>query len=102
MGDGVRILDFKGQYENVPVAQPPNRDLYERIVDAFPTALFEDPALTSETASIFEDVEKQVTWDHPVTGVDSIEELPYEPQWLNIKPSRFGTVEITSRDDRLL
>lgn len=91
--DDVRVLDFKGLYENVPVAQPPNRNLYERVVEAFPTALFEDPAITQETAPVFEDVKKQVTWDHPITGIDSIKELPYQPRWLNIKPSRFGTVE---------
>jgi hypothetical protein len=31
--------------------------------------------------------------DLPITGVESVRALPFEPRWLNVKPSRFGTVE---------
>jgi hypothetical protein len=34
-----------------------------------------------------------VSWDYPIQGVDSVRALPWEPDWLNIKPSRFGSVE---------
>nr|WP_328763421.1 hypothetical protein [Halomicroarcula salinisoli] len=88
----VRILDFKGQYENVPVAQPPHPELYEQIVDAFPEALLEDPAVTDRTRPLFANVSSRVAWDHPVTGTETLEALPFETQHVNIKPSRFGSV----------
>lgn len=34
-----------------------------------------------------------MSWDAPITGVDSIRALPLVPEWLNVKPSRMGTVE---------
>jgi hypothetical protein len=34
-----------------------------------------------------------VTWDYPIRGVETVEDLPWEPEWLNIKPSRFGSVQ---------
>jgi hypothetical protein len=88
----VRILDLKGHYEGTEVDQPPDPDLYERVLSAFPNAVVEDPALTAETEALFEDERHRVSWDAPITGVESVEMLPFEPQWLNVKPSRFGTV----------
>jgi hypothetical protein len=35
----------------------------------------------------------RIAWDAPITGPDSVRELPFEPEWLNVKPSRFGTLE---------
>lgn len=90
--DAVRTLDLKGQYHGTTVDQPADPALYERVIDGFPDALIEDPALTDETRHLFEGHEHRVTWDYPIRGVESIEELPWEPDWLNIKPSRFGTL----------
>lgn len=89
----VRILDFKGQYKGTMVDQPSDPDLYRRLITAFPSALIEDPVLTNETRPIFQGEENRVTWDAPITDVESVEELPFEPDWLNIKPSRFGSLE---------
>ena len=91
--DTVRILDLKGRYEGSPVDQPPDPELYERVVETFPEAIIEDPALTEETEAVLADEHERVSWDAPITGVESIEALPFAPQWLNIKPSRFGTAE---------
>ncbi len=91
--DRVRILDLKGQYQGTDVDQQPNPELYRRVRDGFPDALLEDPALTDRTAPVFEGHEARIAWDLPITGVDSIENLPFAPDWLNIKPSRFGTIE---------
>lgn len=90
--DAVRILDLKGQYEGTDVDQPGDPDLYEMIAEAFPEAILEDPHLTDETRPIIEGVSDRISWDYPITGVESIEALPWEPNWLNIKPSRFGSV----------
>ncbi|MFC7202505.1 hypothetical protein ACFQJC_03195 [Haloferax namakaokahaiae] len=91
--DCVRILDLKGRYEGTTVDQEPDADLYERVLSGFPDAVVEDPAFTDETRPLFDGEEGRVSWDAPITGVESVESLPFEPSWLNIKPSRFGTVE---------
>lgn len=90
--DAVRLLDLKGQYHGTSVDQDPDPDLYERVFTAFPDAVVEDPAITDETEELVEHNSRRLSWDAPITGVESIEALPFEPEWLNIKPSRFGTV----------
>jgi L-alanine-DL-glutamate epimerase-like enolase superfamily enzyme len=90
--DAVRTLDLKGQYHGTTVDQPADSDLYERIIEGFPAALIEDPALNDETRALFAGHEGRVTWDYPIRSVDTVEDLPWEPAWLNIKPSRFGSV----------
>lgn len=91
--DAVRTLDLKGQYEDTDVDQSGDRDLYSRLIEAFPDVVIEDPDLTSETRPLFEDHRNRVSWDYPIRGIDTVEALPWEPRWLNIKPSRFGSVE---------
>ena len=91
--DAVRILDFKGQYKGTMVDQPSDPTLYRRLIKQFPDVFIEDPVLTDETRPLFRGIEDRITWDAPITGVESIEQLPFEPDWLNIKPSRFGTLE---------
>lgn len=89
----VRILDLKGTYEGTDVDAPGDPELYERLLEAFPDVIFEDPDLTAETRPLFDDHEDRVSWDYPIRGVETVEQRPFEPQWLNIKPSRFGSVE---------
>ncbi len=90
--NAVRILDLKGQYQGTVVDQPADPELYQQVIDAFPDALIEDPALTEETRPLFDGHEHRVTWDYPVQSVSAVEQLPIDPEWLNIKPSRFGSV----------
>jgi len=90
--DSVRILDLKGLYEDTEVDQEPDPALYERVIDAFPEAVIEDPGLTDETRPLFDDERGRVSWDYPIHGIGDVEALPWEPGWLNIKPSRFGSV----------
>jgi hypothetical protein len=89
----IRIVDMKGLYDDERVATEPDPVFYRRVVDAFPSALVEDPNLTETTRPLFDGHEHRVTWDMPITGVESIESLPFEPEWLNMKPSRCGSVE---------
>jgi hypothetical protein len=92
---GVRILDLKGHYKGTEVDVPADRDLYERIIEGFPGAVIEDPALTEETRPLFEreDVRERVSWDEPIESLADVKALPWEPSWLNIKPSRFGSLQ---------
>ena len=92
-GYDVRVLDLKGLYEDERVANDPDPEFYRRVADAVPDALLEDPDLTDDTRPVFEGREQRVTWDVPITGVESIEALPFEPSVLNMKPSRCGSVE---------
>jgi len=89
----VCTLDLKGLYEGTDVDRPADPALYELVLAGFPEAVIEDPALTAETRPLFEGEEGRVSWDYPIRGVESVEQLSWEPRWLNIKPSRFGTVE---------
>ncbi|MBB6644982.1 hypothetical protein [Halobellus ruber] len=91
--DAVRILDLKGLYEGTQVDADPDPTLYENLLSAFPDAIIEDPGLTPETRPLFDGEERRVSWDYPITGSASVADLPFEPSWLNVKPSRFGTVE---------
>lgn len=88
----IRIVDLKGHYEDEDVRQEADPELYRKVVDKFPKALIEDPVLNDETRSIFEGEENRVTWDEPITSVGSIKSLPFEPEKINIKPSRFGSI----------
>jgi hypothetical protein len=91
--DCVDSIDFKGHYRGTVVDNPPDPVLYRRIVDAFPRAWLEDPALTTETREILEPHSQRVTWDAPIHSVADIEALPWPPLTVNVKPSRFGSVE---------
>jgi L-alanine-DL-glutamate epimerase-like enolase superfamily enzyme len=91
--DAVRIIDLKGQYTGTMVDQAADPVLYRRIIDAFPEALIEDPILTDETRSLFVGHEHHIAWDAPITDLASIRDLPFPPDWLNIKPSRCGRIE---------
>ncbi|WEL16489.1 Enolase superfamily enzyme related to L-alanine-DL-glutamate epimerase [Halorhabdus sp. SVX81] len=91
--DAVRILDLKGQYAHADVHQPPNVSLYERVFGAFPTAVVEDPAASEETQPLLAEHANRLSWDVPVTSVESLKSVSFEPRWVNIKPSRIGSVE---------
>jgi L-alanine-DL-glutamate epimerase-like enolase superfamily enzyme len=86
----VDSVDFKGFYHGTVVDQPPDPDLYGRVVAAFPDAWVEDPALTPETDPVLEPHRERITWDAPIHSVADIEALPFAPRMVNIKPSRLG------------
>ncbi|HEU4657123.1 MAG TPA: hypothetical protein VFR97_06340 [Capillimicrobium sp.] len=83
-------IDLKGQYKGTVVDQPPDPDLYRRVVERFPGAWIEDPALTPETEPILLPHRDRITWDAPIHGVEDVEALPFPPRMVNIKPSRSG------------
>ena len=100
--EAVRVVDLKGQYEGTEVDQSPDRGLYERVFETFPDAVVEDPALVEAadatdaadvTADLVREHADRISWDAPIHGLGDARGLPFQPRWLNIKPSRFGTLE---------
>jgi hypothetical protein len=89
----VDSIDLKGQYSGTVVDNPPDVELYRRVLEAFPDAWIEDPALTPETLPLLDPVSARVTWDAPIHSVEDIEALRWPPRTVNVKPSRFGSVE---------
>jgi len=89
----VDVLDLKGVYKGTPVDNPPDADLYKRVAEAFPDAWIEDPALTPETDAVLGPHRDRITWDAPIHSWADVEALPFRPKCLNVKPSRFGSLE---------
>ena len=86
----VDSLDLKGQYKGTPVDVDTDPELYRKLIEAFPKAWLEDPDVNDETKPILDEVADRVTWDAPIHSVADIEDRPWPPKMVNIKPSRFG------------
>ncbi len=88
----VETVDFKGIYRGA-FGSPPDAELYARIVEAFPEAWIEDPALTAPTEEVLAPHRERITWDAAIHEWSDVEALPFTPRCLNSKPSRFGSVK---------
>jgi hypothetical protein len=89
----VRVLDLKAYYHGTPVDVEPDPELYRAIVELFPDAVIEDAALNGACREALDGAEDRLSFDAPVHSLADLRALPVEPRWLNVKPSRFGTVE---------
>jgi len=83
-------VDLKGFYRGTPVDVDTDPKLYRMVAEAFPEAWIEDPDLNDETLPVLEPHKERITWDAPIHSVADIEERPFKPRIVNIKPSRFG------------
>jgi hypothetical protein len=88
--EAVESVDFKAYYSGSIVDQPADPVLYKRVVEAFPHAWIEDPALTAETDPVLIYHRERFSWDAPIHSIEDIQSLPYPPRMVNIKPSRLG------------
>ena len=86
----VDSVDFKGFYKGTVVDQPADPDLYGRVIAAFPDAWVEDPGITEDTRPVLAGHEDRITWDAPIHSIADIEDRPFPPRMVNVKPSRFG------------
>jgi hypothetical protein len=91
--DRVRVLDFKAYYTGTIVDQPPNPELYRAAAELFPAAVLEDPALTPETRAALDGATERLSFDAPIHSLEDIDAIPVRIRHVNIKPSRFGTLE---------
>jgi hypothetical protein len=91
--DRVRVVDFKAYYRGTSVDLAPDAALYRRVAAAFPEAVLEDAWLDGECGEALRGAHDRLSFDAPIHSWDDVESLPVEPRWLNIKPSRFGTLK---------
>jgi hypothetical protein len=88
----VDSVDLKGFYRGTVVDQDADPALYRRVVEAFPDAWIEDPWLTDETRPVLEPHRDRVTWDAPIHDLADLDDLPWAPKMVNVKPSRVGSL----------
>jgi hypothetical protein len=88
----IRCADLKGYYRDTPVDQPADARLYRDVVEVLDDAVIEDAAFTDETRPILLGAADRLSFDAPIHSVEDVQALELEPRWLNIKPSRFGSV----------
>jgi hypothetical protein len=88
----VRVLDFKAYYVGTPVDVVPDPELYRTAAELFSEAVLEDAALDGECGEVLRGEEGRLSFDAPIHSVADIRALPVAPGWMNIKPSRFGTL----------
>jgi hypothetical protein len=87
----VRVLDLKAYYRGTGVDLLPDPELYRNVSTCFPDAVIEDAWLEDGCREAL-DADDRLSFDAPIHSWSDVEKLPLEPRWLNIKPSRFGTL----------
>jgi hypothetical protein len=90
--DRVRVLDFKAYYRGTTVDLAPDADLYRAVAGAFPDVVLEDAWLEGECGEALAGADDRLSFDAPIHSWRDVSKLPVSPRWLNIKPSRFGTL----------
>ena len=90
--DRVRVLDLKAYYRGTAVDLAPDPDQYRLVVECFPGVGIEDAWLEDGCREALAGAEDRLSFDAPIHSWDDVGKLSVEPRWLNIKPSRFGTV----------
>ena len=90
----VDSIDFKGAYKGTLVDTRTDPAFYRKIAEAFPDAWLEDPDLeTEEARNALAPHQDRITWDAPIHDVADILAAPVMPRTVNLKPSRFGSVQ---------
>ncbi|HET6847439.1 MAG TPA: hypothetical protein VFH74_01170 [Gaiellales bacterium] len=89
----VRVLDFKAYYRGTPVDVDPDPERYRMLAERFPDAVIEDAALDPPCREALSGALDRLSFDAPIHSLADIDALEVSPRWMNIKPSRFGTLE---------
>jgi hypothetical protein len=90
--DRVRVVDLKAYYRGTSVDLAPDPELYRAVAEELPETIIEDPWLDDGLQEALAGAEQRLSFDAPVHSLADLNGLPLEPRWLNVKPSRFGTV----------
>jgi hypothetical protein len=90
--DRVRVVDLKAYYRGTQVDLAPDPVLYRAISDAFPDTVIEDAWVEDGCLEALRGAEDRLSFDAPIHSLADVDALPIDVRWLNVKPSRFGTV----------
>jgi hypothetical protein len=90
--DRVRVVDLKAYYRGTAVDLAPDPELYRAVAEELPDVVIEDAWLEDGCLEALAGAEDRLSFDAPVHSLSDLNGLSVAPQWLNIKPSRFGTV----------
>ena len=88
----VRVVDLKAYYRGTSVDLAPDPELYRAVVEELPDVIVEDAWLEDGLRDALAGAENRLSFDAPIHSLSDLDDLPLEPRWLNVKPSRFGTV----------
>jgi L-alanine-DL-glutamate epimerase-like enolase superfamily enzyme len=90
----VDAIDFKGAYRGTTVDVDTDPDLYRRVAEAFPDAWLEDPDLTDPAAdAALAPTATGSPGTRSSTPARRSTPLAFPPRTVNLKPSRFGSLE---------
>ncbi len=90
--DRIRVVDLKAYYRGTSVDLDPDPELYRAIAEELPDVVIEDAWLEDGCLEALAGAEDRLSFDAPVHSLADLNGLAVAPRWLNIKPSRFGTV----------
>jgi hypothetical protein len=90
--DRVRVVDLKAYYHGTVVDLSPDPELYRAIAEELPDVVIEDAWLEDGLREALAGAEDRLSFDAPIHSLSDLDDLPLELRWLNIKPSRFGTL----------
>ena len=95
--EGVATIDFKGQYGIEVEDEAALLAMYQRTVDTFTEAVFEDPHDYPAVLELLTPIADRVSYDAPITNVESIGATPINVRIVNVKPCRVGRLQELSR-----
>jgi hypothetical protein len=92
--NAIETLDFKSFTPALDGVNPLDHTLYRRVAEVFPHAWLEDPNLALPGVDeALAPYRERITWDTPIRSVADIQALAFKPRMVNIKPSRFGSLQ---------
>jgi L-alanine-DL-glutamate epimerase-like enolase superfamily enzyme len=95
--EGVATIDFKGQYGLEIKDEAALLAMYERTLATFTEVVFEDPHDYPPVLELLRPIADRVSYDAPITSVESIGAVPIEARIVNVKPCRVGRLRELSR-----
>lgn len=95
--DGVETIDFKGQYGLEVEDEAALIAMYERTLATFAGVVFEDPHDHPAVLEMLAPMADRVSYDAPITSVESISATRIAARIINVKPCRVGRLQELSR-----
>ncbi len=95
--EGVAVIDFKGHYGLEIEDEAALLAMYERTLATFTEVLFEDPHDIPAVTEMLTPLADRVSYDAPITTVESIGANAIEVGTVNVKPCRVGRLDELSR-----